>query len=576
MNNKQSEAARARMRSGLRCTLAAMAVGLCVAPGSGQCLEEQALTASDAASGDGFGGSVSMSADTALVGARGDHCAAGPACGSAYVYRFNGTGWIEEQKLTASDAAPYAIFGNHVSVSGNVAVVGSAGFEAVYVFRFNGTSWIEEQKLTPSDGRPNDFFGFSVSVSENTIWVGSPREFFNFCGAAYVFRYDGNSWEEEQIFALSGLENSCGFGFSVSLSRNTAVVGAFGDACTKNVNEYCGSAYVYHFDGISWVEQQQLVASDANTGDDFGHSVSVSGDTVVVGAQRADCSAGVDCGAAYVFRFNGTSWIQEQRLVASDASAGDRFGRPVSISGQKVAIGASYDDCATGADCGSAYMFRYDGTSWIQEQKVTAPDPEASHRYGFSVSQSDDKFVVGNSGADCLAGESCGSAYVFSCAASGTIVNFDIKPDSCPNMVNPRSRGVVRAAIVGSLDFDAVTIDPDSLTLARADGVGGSVSPLSERGGRGIVLKDLSTPFDGEPCECHDANRDRIDDLALKFSTTEMNRAFQLNGLRRGTTIELVLQGTLQDGTPFEGADCIVIPGSERTSNRRHLSRRPK
>ena len=151
----------------------------------------------------------------------------------------------------------------------------------------------------------------------------------------------------------------------------------------------------------------------------------------------------------------------------------------------------------------------------------------------------------------------------------------DIRPGSCPNMVNPRSRGVVPVAIVGSLDFDVAAIDPDSLTLARVDGVGTSVAPLSGRGGRGIVIKDVATPLVGEPCTCHDVDRDGIDDLAMKFSTLEMSRAFELNGLPRGTSIELMLQGSLQDGTTFEGVDCIVVPGTERNSIRRHHVRRP-
>ena len=140
---------------------------------------------------------------------------------------------------------------------------------------------------------------------------------------------------------------------------------------------------------------------------------------------------------------------------------------------------------------------------------------------------------------------------------------LDIRPGSCPNPVNPRSRGVVPVALVGGLEFDVATVDPDSLILTRADDVGGSVLPLSDRRGPRIIIEDLVSPLITDPCECHPLGGDGIDDLSLKFSTAEMSRALELNALPRGETIELVLRGTLQDGTAFEATDCIVIPGRQ-------------
>ena len=162
-------------------------------------------------------------------------------------------------------------------------------------------------------------------------------------------------------------------------------------------------------------------------------------------------------------------------------------------------------------------------------------------------------------------GISCGSAYVFSCV---TDAHLDIRPDSCPNPVNPKAKGVVPVALVGSLAVDAAMVDPNSLMLSRADGVGEGVSPLSGDRGPGMVIADLATPVDGEPCACQEPDDhgvgDGIDDLMLKFSTSEMSRAFELDALRPGSTVELVLRGALQDGTTFRATDCIVIPGTDR------------
>lgn len=119
-------------------------------------------------------------------------------------------------------------------------------------------------------------------------------------------------------------------------------------------------------------------------------------------------------------------------------------------------------------------------------------------------------------------------------------MNLDVKPGSCPNPVNPKSKGVVPVAVVGSLDFD------------------------------------VATPFDGEPCACHKLRGDGIDDLTLTFSTSEMSRALELNESPKGETIELVLRGRLQDGTTFEATDCIVMPGSRRTASELRRTGRSK
>ena len=138
---------------------------------------------------------------------------------------------------------------------------------------------------------------------------------------------------------------------------------------------------------------------------------------------------------------------------------------------------------------------------------------------------------------------------------------LDIKPRSCPNPVNLRSQGVLPVALIGSELFDVTQVDVDSLALARADGVGGSVAPLTGPRRLRPRVADVATAFDGEPCECHDIGPDGIDDLVLKFSTPEMVETLELGSLPRGTSVMLTLSGSLLDGTEFEASDCIVIVG---------------
>ncbi|MHC4697141.1 MAG: FG-GAP repeat domain-containing protein, partial [Planctomycetota bacterium] len=151
--------------------------------------------------------------------------------------------------------------------------------------------------------------------------------------------------------------------------------------------------------------------------------------------------------------------------------------------------------------------------------------------------------------------------------------HLDIKPGSCPNPVNPRSRGVVPMAIIGSESFDVTQIDVGTLTLRRADDVGGTVAPLSGPPGPGITTDDVATPFTGDLCDCHDLGGDGIDDLLLKFSTLELAGAFQLSELPSGASMMLTLSGSLLDGTAFEGSDCVVIPGNPARAKQRRMPR---
>ncbi|MEO0556901.1 MAG: T9SS type A sorting domain-containing protein [Bacteroidota bacterium] len=403
--------------------------------------EEQTLNASDASSRDQFGISVSLSGDRALVGAVGDDCAdGGDLCGSAYVFAFDGSSWVEEAKLTAAAASADDRFGIWVSLSGDRALVGAPrdactdGGDfcgSAYVFTFDGTQpvgsrWIEEAKLTASDASAGDQFGFSVSLVGDRALVGAVGDACadgDFCGSVYVFTFDGTQpvgsrWIEEAKLTASDASSIDQFGISVSLAGDRALVGAVGDACADG-GDICGSAYVFTFDGSSWIEEAKLTASDASAGDQFGILV-LSGDRALVGAPGDACADGGDiCGSAYVFTFDGSNWVEEAKLTASDASTGDQFGAFVSLSGDRALVGAFTDVCANGGRaCGAAYVFAFDGTQpvgsqWVEEAKLTASDASTGDVFGRSVSLAGDRALVGAPGDACAEGDSCGSVYTF-------------------------------------------------------------------------------------------------------------------------------------------------------------------
>ncbi len=387
-------------------------------PDECECLlsELAKLTGSDLAGIGLFGSSVAIDADVALIGARFDTDGKSPS-GSAYVYRFDGGSWTEEAKLTASDGDWGRLFGfgTSVALSGKVAVIGAPGDDdagfgsgSAYVYRYDGTAWGDEVKLTASDAAERDWFGTSVSIDGDVAVIGAPQPWYDGgTGSAYVYRFDGANWiEQAKLTPYIGV-NGGQFGRSVSLSGDVALIGAAHHPYDPTRG---GAAYVFRFDGSSWFQQDTLAGSDSAYGDWFGASVFVSGDVALVGAPGPEYDSNVT-GAAYVYRFDGSSWIEETKLVPADAEEGDRFGVSVSLSGDLAVIGAA-DDEDDGIASGSAYVYRFDGANWIEQAKLIASDASDGDWFGRGVSASGDVALIG-APWDHDAGSTSGSAYVF-------------------------------------------------------------------------------------------------------------------------------------------------------------------
>jgi len=277
------------------------------------------LVAADAAKNAYFGSSVSVSGSTIVVGAyraiNDASSGAGSAYGSAYVFEKSDDG-----------------------------------------------EWAQAAKLVDAESE-NTQFGKSVSVSGSTIVVGLPRDHdldgrtvYN-TGSAYVFeKSDDGEWAQAaKLVDADGAKNDY-FGSSVSVSDSTIVVGATGD---DDDGANSGSAYVFEkSDDGEWAQAAKLVAADAANGDEFGWSVSVSDSTIVVGALRDDDDAGSNTGSAYVFEKNATgAWAQAAKLANVYPSAGDSFGWSVSVSGSTIVVGPQYDDVDAGVKAGSATVF---------------------------------------------------------------------------------------------------------------------------------------------------------------------------------------------------------------------------
>ncbi len=257
--------------------------------------------------------------------------------------------------------------------------------------------------MTAGDAADSDEFGYSVSVSGDTVVVGSRRDDDGgtFSGSAYVFTRSGSTWSEQAKLVDSNAVAFDEFGSSVSVYGDTVVVGSYGD---DDFGNRSGSAFVFTRSGSSWSQQAQLVASDAFQGNEFGSSVSISGDTVVVGSRFGRSVDGTSrSGSAYVFTRNGSSWSEQAKVSADDATTFDEFGFSVSVSGETVVVGSRRDDVSKYGqnifNAGSAYVFDADGGLWSQQDHLFASsgDPLIFAEHGTSVAVDGDLMVVGDS-----------------------------------------------------------------------------------------------------------------------------------------------------------------------------------
>jgi len=238
-------------------------------------------------------------------------------------------------------------------------------------------------------------------------------------GTFYLF--DGQNWSPLAFTSANNLApidrtasdggGGDSFGFSVAISGDYALVGALYDDVGANNDQ--GSAYVFVRSGSSWTQQDKLTASDGAASDNFGNSVAISGDYALVGANGDNSGANLNQGSAYVFVRSGSSWTQQDKLTASDGAANDLFGRSVAISGNYALVGASFDDVGADTDQGSAYIFVRSGSSWTQQAKLTASDGAGSDRFGESVAISGDYALLGAFNDDVGGDTDQGSAYVF-------------------------------------------------------------------------------------------------------------------------------------------------------------------
>jgi len=315
-----------------------------------------------------------------------------------------GSAVTQQVELSAPDLAAYDKFGYSVAFDDSTIAIGAIGADdggadsgSVYVYVRVGADWVLQQKLAPIELQAGDWFGFSVDLFGDTLIVGSPRDddVGGNAGSVYVFERSGSDWALPAKFYASDPGSGAYFGLDVALTGDRMVVGANGD---DELGGRAGAAYVFVRSAASafgWREEAKLVASDGERLDDFGRAVCIEETRIVIGKQ-GDTTNGVSSGAAYVYDLIGSDWVEVAKLLPIDGDESDNFGRSVALSDDRVVVGSPTDDDA-GDSSGSAYVFQRDDGVWSQVSKLLPIDGTPGAQFGTSVAILRERILVGAS-----------------------------------------------------------------------------------------------------------------------------------------------------------------------------------
>lgn len=482
------------------------------------CEELNKILASDAAIFDFFGVSVAADANRVVVGASNDDDN-GSNSGSAYVYEWDGNTW-NETKLIASDGSNNFSFGNSVSVSGDRIVVGSPGDNhqgnftgSMYVFEWNGNSWIET-KIIASDAVSSHGFGQVVNIHGDMIITGATLDDDNGsnAGSAYAYEWDGTTWNETKFLASDGSSDDF-FGVGLAIHENRIVIGANSD---DDNGSNSGSIYVYDRNGASWTETK-IIASDGAIDDFFGANIDLDADRIIVSSVLDDDN-GTNSGSVYLFDWNGSTWIQT-KLIASDGAIDDKFGAGLAVLGDRIAVGAFFDD-DNGLDSGSAYIYDLIGGSWI-ESKLTASDGAADDKFATRVALTESFIVAGGVGNDDN-GTNSGSAYIFECNNTSPSC-IEIPVAICEDItvdIGSNGSALIVPTQIGSQSTDDCEIVNISLSETQFN--------CADLGTFQLTLQ--VTDNDGNMDDC-EATVTLADNIAPILNCQEVNISLDMNGV---------------------------------------------
>ncbi len=351
-------------------------------------IEEEIISGSEVGATNGFGKSVSLLDDRLLVGSR-----SSTSGEEAFLFTFDGLSWFLQGSLQ-TEKGDNELFGSAVGLTDSFAFVGAPDYGccgAAVVFSPDSEGWNRQAVLVSDETPSEDHFGWSTSMSGRRLAIGAPRDSNDggrHAGSVYVFELDTDGWNQGEKITPLNQDQRRRFGHVVSLEEDRLLVGA--DGRSELVQ---GTAHVFDLQGGTWTETSELLPSDGLLLDRFGASVSISGNTAAVGAPEND-ERGIDAGAVYLFEFNGSSWIEGAKLAPNDLAQGDHFGWAVALDADRLLVSALSRDSLGSQSRGVVFSYRRDGAQWLEDGRISSVRAGETS-FGRSIDLEGDRAAIG-------------------------------------------------------------------------------------------------------------------------------------------------------------------------------------
>jgi len=348
-----------------------------------------------------FGSAIALDGDTLVVGAPLSDRHSVRYSGEAYIFVRSGGTWVLEQVLLPPIVEPFWVFGRFVAISGDTVVICHGAYaDQTYVYVRSTNGWVLEQTL--------EVRGTTAAIDGDTILIGSKDGDilnWNDGGVAYIFVRNNGTWTLQQTLTPDDSSAKDDFGVSVALNGNTAVISALGDS---DLTDESGRAYVFVRQDTNWIQTQKLRANDPQRGALFGWSIALKDDLLAIGAQGNPDQGYTNAGSAYVFARIAGTWVQQQKLCASNSGPRDGFGYSIALNTNQLVIG-QFDEAYPSVDqipSGAAYVFTNSSGSWIAQVKLAPNEGQLGDLFGAAVASHGDSIVVGDP-------SDSGSAYIY-------------------------------------------------------------------------------------------------------------------------------------------------------------------
>jgi FG-GAP repeat len=438
-------------------------------------IEDQKILASDGAAGDHLGrlGSSGLHNDLLIVGAPRVDGPSGEDSGAAYIFRFNGSEWVQETKLEPADGTVDGYFGKSVAIHTDFAVVGcykdadpSNYKGGVYIYRFDGQDWtLEEKFIGDEDSSPT--FGQSLAAHEDLLFLGDLNDGIGdySTGAVSIYRYVNDEWVFEQKTYGVDLLGSFQEAWSIATDGDRLIIGN---------DDYIGPSdheswvCILHYDGIEWVIEDECTDYALPQEAWYGRAVDIEGSVAVVGS--ADNGTGLYRGSVYVYRFSGppnNEWVEEAVLVPADVQDNDFFGEQVVLADENTIIAEAMGHEAPGYGQSTLYVYRYIDQAWALTGKLTgANTADTFGQLGTAFLAAESGKVVTGAPLDDQIGTNAGSAFYYSLSCPA-----DLSGDG---FIDQSDLGILLASYAvdagGDIDGDGDTDQADlGLLLAAYD-----------------------------------------------------------------------------------------------------------